>query len=77
MNVGIQTQIMQNQFLSSPSDAASGKCLFDHTIIVLQQWRERAKQRRHLATLEPRELSDVGISSKAAIMEAAKPFWRA
>ena len=39
-------------------------------------WRERARQRRVLASLDDRLLRDVGISQSAALRETGKPFWR-
>ena len=39
-------------------------------------WQERANQRQHLASLDDRLLSDVGISRAAADAEVRKPFWR-
>lgn len=38
-------------------------------------WRERARQRRHLAEMSEQMLSDIGISTSAARAEAGKPFW--
>ncbi len=43
---------------------------------TLFTWRERARQRRHLASLEDRLLKDMGISRADAEREASKPFWR-
>ncbi len=43
---------------------------------TLFTWRERARQRRHLASLEDRLLKDMGISRADAGREASKPFWR-
>lgn len=40
-------------------------------------WRQRARQRRQLATLSDRQLDDIGISRAQADCESAKPFWRA
>ena len=42
---------------------------------TLGLWRERARQRTHLAELSPEMLKDVGISREAARAEAARPFW--
>ncbi len=39
-------------------------------------WQERDQQRRHLAALDDRLLSDMGISRADAAREAAIPFWR-
>ncbi len=44
---------------------------------TLLVWQERDQQRRHLAALDDRLLSDMGISRAAAAREAAIPFWRA
>lgn len=39
-------------------------------------WRERARQRRDLRALTPRELLDVGLSCADAEGEGRKPFWQ-
>ena len=44
---------------------------------ILLTWQRRADERDRLATLDPRLLSDMGISEAAAAREAAIPFWRA
>ncbi len=43
---------------------------------TLLVWQERDQQRRHLAALDDRLLSDIGISRADAAREAAVPFWR-
>ena len=43
---------------------------------TLLVWQERDQQRRHLATLDDRLLSDIGMSRADAAREAAIPFWR-
>ncbi len=43
---------------------------------TLLVWQERDRQRRHLAALDDRLLSDIGISRADAAREAAVPFWR-
>jgi uncharacterized protein YjiS (DUF1127 family) len=43
---------------------------------TLLVWQERAQQRRHLAALDERLLSDIGMSRADAAREAAVPFWR-
>jgi uncharacterized protein YjiS (DUF1127 family) len=40
-------------------------------------WRGRAKERRLLAALDERELTDIGITRLDALRECAKPFWQA
>ncbi len=43
---------------------------------TLLTWQRRADERDRLSTLDPRLLSDMGISEAAAAREAAIPFWR-
>ncbi len=43
---------------------------------TLLTWQRRAQERRHLAALDPRLLSDMGISEADAARETAIPFWR-
>ncbi len=44
---------------------------------AMSVWCERARQRRALASLDDRLLSDIGVSRAEADREARKPFWRA
>lgn len=46
--------------------------LFD----VLLTWAERSRQRRHLAQLDDRILSDIGLSRAEVEAEVSRPFWR-
>jgi uncharacterized protein YjiS (DUF1127 family) len=39
-------------------------------------WSERASQRRQLARLDDRMLSDIGISRAEAYRESSKWFWQ-
>ena len=43
---------------------------------VISLWRERARQRRHLRSLDAGQLDDIGVSAEAAAREGRKPFWR-
>ncbi len=45
-------------------------------VAIVLVWMERAEQRRNLAQLDERELSDIGVTRAQALAEAAKPFWR-
>jgi uncharacterized protein YjiS (DUF1127 family) len=38
-------------------------------------WRERARSRRVLATLDDHRLRDIGVSRADAWLESEKPFW--
>jgi len=62
---------------SGPTGRDAGATIVARAAEALWQWSERARQRRQLSGLTPRELEDVGISMKAAAAEVAKPFWRA
>ena len=46
--------------------------LFD----LIFAWRNRARQRRHLAELDDRLLRDIGISRVHVEHEISLPFWR-
>lgn len=61
---------------SRPLGSDAGTTILSRVAEVFWQWSERARQRRQLSSLTPRELKDVGISVEAAAAEVAKPFWR-
>ena len=46
-------------------------------IAALALWGARRRTRRHLGTLNDRELTDVGLNRTGQRVECAKPFWRA
>ena len=48
------------------------KRLFEIVCLYVQ----RAQQRRQLAQLDQRALSDIGLSRADALNEANKPFWK-
>ena len=50
--------------------------LFRTLFEALLTWQRRARERRHLAELDPRLLRDMGISEAEAARESAIPFWR-
>ena len=56
---------------------AGGGALMDDLIGLIGRWQARADQRRRLATLDQRLLSDIGIQREQALNEAEKPFWQA
>jgi uncharacterized protein YjiS (DUF1127 family) len=43
----------------------------------MRRWLTRARQRRELRELEPRQLQDVGLDPEWVRREAAKRFWQA
>ncbi len=43
---------------------------------LLLTWHERARQRRHLRSLDDHMLRDIGLSRADLEVEADKPFWR-
>jgi len=43
---------------------------------VFDAWIKRSHQRRELASLDDRQLKDVGITRYEASRESTKPFWR-
>ena len=52
------------------------KQLIARTARALARWAVQAHERRQLAQLDPRELSDAGISDGDRMAELSKPFWR-
>ena len=44
---------------------------------TLENWAERARQRRELARLDDRMLKDIGLNRATMQAEVAKPFWLA
>ena len=45
-------------------------------VAALALWRQRRRTRRHLGTLNDRELADVGLSRTQQRVECTKPFWQ-
>lgn len=52
------------------------KRLLNKTARTLARWARQAHERRQLAQMDRRELSDVGISPSERLSELSKPFWR-
>ena len=44
-------------------------------VSVLSPWRQRARQRRLLLTLDDSMLKDIAVTRVDAEFEARKPFW--
>jgi len=47
----------------------------ERMLAKLTLWQTRIEERRHLRTLDPRTLNDVGLSRADVEREASKPFW--
>ena len=58
---------------SSKAPLAGTYAAFGH---ILETWRRRVRERRELASLDHRTISDLGLSSGEIQFEASKPFWR-
>jgi uncharacterized protein YjiS (DUF1127 family) len=43
---------------------------------LLAVWAMRRGTRRTLSELDDRQLADVGLTRRQALLEGAKPFWR-
>ena len=43
---------------------------------ILATWRQRARQRKELSTLDSRTLRDLGLGASDVNFEINKPFWR-
>jgi len=49
---------------------------FETVLQRLKFWRQRSKQRKHLASLDDHLLDDIGYTRKQVKIELAKPFWK-
>ncbi len=80
----IQSQTLQQHHIETPrvftqvfGGIVAGLLRLPRTLAeTLLTWQRRAQERDRLATLDPRLLTDMGISEAAAAREAAIPFWR-
>jgi uncharacterized protein YjiS (DUF1127 family) len=66
------TTALKNRFVARHATVSGA---FAAARATLDMWRERARQRRHLAEISAEMLGDIGVSRSAARAEAAKPFW--
>ncbi|MEQ9815095.1 MAG: DUF1127 domain-containing protein [Azospirillaceae bacterium] len=53
-----------------------GQMLSNLLIEALWRWPERARQRRHLAAMDDRQLRDIGLTRGEVDDETRKPFWK-
>jgi uncharacterized protein YjiS (DUF1127 family) len=60
----------------STRPATSWRAIARAALRLVALWRERARQRHALASLDERLLRDIGITRYDAEHECNKPFWR-
>ena len=75
MSAVIQALTAKERQYLMPATSGFGLSIIVRATKTVLRWSERAKQRRHLSQLTPREREDIGITAQAASAEAAKPFW--
>ena len=44
-------------------------------LVLIEVWRETARQRRALSRLDDRMLRDVGLTREQVMRELGRPFW--
>lgn len=44
---------------------------------LILTWQQRARERRHLASMDDHGLKDIGLTKVDVLREADKPFWQA
>lgn len=60
---------------SGPGERLQGPIL--QAVDTLFTWAERARQRRHLRTLNDHLLADIGLTDADVARETSKRFWQA
>ena len=74
MTALVRTSLTNSQVSAGP--AWAGEALGRYAA-RFRTWRQRARERRALAALTPRELADFGASTADVYRELSTPFWRA
>jgi uncharacterized protein YjiS (DUF1127 family) len=49
----------------------------DILVGAFRTWRQRARERRQLGLLSPRDVHDLGLTEQQVQFEINKPFWQA
>ena len=71
------TGIARTALSAVPSAAHRALRDFLSTVVsTVAAWSGRARQRRALAGLDDHILRDIGIDSRKALEESARPFWK-
>lgn len=75
----VQRGSLRSVRLASPRHSwwTTAGTVIDDIVTTLLDWRERARQRRQLLSLDGAALKDFGRSRADAAGEGDKPFWRA
>lgn len=60
----------------APAARADRGSFIGRWLATLRMWRDRARERRALATLDDHLLADIGVTRADADRECAQPFWR-
>lgn len=68
--------IIEHSVNIHPSESESGEHVFSRTMKALSLYIQRHRQRKQLAQLDDRLLSDIGISRSQAHREYSRPFWK-
>ncbi len=46
-----------------------------NALVLIEVWRETARQRRALSRLDDRMLNDIGLTREQVTRELGRPFW--
>ncbi len=75
--VGVLSEL-SNSFVAAISDILNAAAtIFGSAYTTVKIWNNRTTQRAHLLDLSNAQLDDIGLNRGDAMIEAAKPFWRA
>lgn len=69
-------QIGRTQGISFRQVLAQINRILTDAVVTMELWAARARQRRQLASLDDRQLADIGRSYADAWQESNKPFWK-
>jgi uncharacterized protein YjiS (DUF1127 family) len=69
--------VAQSIFRPLQARATARRHTFQNLVALFREWRIRARGRADLATLDDRQLRDIGLTRCDVGREISKPFWRA
>ena len=68
---------VEQSWLTAPASLRARSEILTRTLLQrLALWRLRARERAELASMNERDLHDLGLTPDQAVFEAAKPFWK-